>query len=89
MNLRENWQLVIRDKAQKEILKFPKKDGGRILLSLENLASNPFVGDTEKMKDEENTWRLRVGNYRIFYELISHDKIIYVYKVKRRTSSTY
>lgn len=41
------------------------------------------------MKGEENVWRRRVGSYRIFYEIIVDKKIIYVYDVKRRTSSTY
>jgi len=41
------------------------------------------------MKGEENVWRRRVGAYRIFYELISKEKTINVFRVERRTSKTY
>jgi mRNA-degrading endonuclease RelE of RelBE toxin-antitoxin system len=41
------------------------------------------------MKGEENVWRRRAGAYRIFYELIPKTKIIYVFRVERRTSKTY
>jgi len=50
---------------------------------------NPFLGDIEKIKGEENIWRRRVGAYRIFCEIVSQDRIIYVFRVERRTSSTY
>ena len=47
------------------------------------------MGDIEKMKGEINNWRKRIGNYRIFYEIIPKDKTIYVFHVERRASNTY
>ena len=45
--------------------------------------------DIQKIKAEEDSWRRRVGSYRVFYEIISVENLIYVYEVKRRTSNTY
>ena len=41
------------------------------------------------MSGEDNVWRKRVGAYRIRYELIKEEKIIYVFQIERRTSKTY
>lgn len=38
---------------------------------------------------EENSWRRRVGNYRIFYKIYIATKVILVFRIERRTSSTY
>lgn len=69
--------------------KFPQKDRIRLVKVIEELPSNPYGGDIEEMEDEENTWRRRVGAYRIFYEIRPREKIIYVFRVERRTSKTY
>jgi len=89
MSSNKNWRLRIRQKIYKVLNKFPEKDRIRLVKVIEELPSNPYLGDIEKMKDEENTWRRRVGAYRIFYELIPQSKIIYVFLVERRTSKTY
>lgn len=89
MNSNINWQLRIRDNAYKQIVKFPPKDQKRLLKAIELLSSNPFAGDIQKMEGEENVWRRRIGSYRIRYEIIARDSVIYVFLVERRTSKTY
>jgi mRNA-degrading endonuclease RelE of RelBE toxin-antitoxin system len=59
-----------------------------LIQAVQDLPANPFAGDIEKM-EVEGVWRRRVGVYRIFYEIISAQKVIYVFNIKRRTSSTY
>lgn len=90
MNLSVGWQLKIRNKALKDTAKFPKKDQERITNVIEKeIGLNPYLGDIEKIKGEENSWRRRIGAYRIFYEIITQEKIIYIFRVERRTSKTY
>ncbi len=89
MNSNINWELKVRSRVYKELSKFPLEEQERITKVIDNLPHNPYAGDVEKMKDEENTWRRRIGNYRIFYEIVSRDKTIYVFRVERRASSTY
>ena len=69
--------------------RFPLADQKHIAKTMREISQNPFSGDIGKIEDEENTWRRRVGAYRIFYEIVSRDKTIYVFRVERRTSSTY
>jgi mRNA interferase RelE/StbE len=89
MNLSANWRLRIRDKVYKEISKFPENEGARILKVIEHLPLDPYAGDIEKMKGETSAWRRRIGNYRIFYEILSDGRVIYVFHAERRGSKTY
>jgi mRNA interferase RelE/StbE len=89
MNSSINWQLKIRDKTHKTLSRFPKKDQERLTVAIEGLPTNPFIRDIEKMRGEENIWRRRIGAYRIFYEINLQEKVIYVFRIERRTSKTY
>ena len=89
MNLNINWELKVRSGVNKELSKFPLEEQERITKAIDNLPLNPYAGDVEKIKDAENTWRRRIGNYRIFYEIVFRDRTIYVFHVERRTSKTY
>ena len=89
MILKKSWVLQIDPSIGKNLKKFPTHDCHRILTAIDSLSDNPFGGDIQKMKDEDNVWRRRVGSYRIFYELLPNESIIYVYHVERRTTQTY
>lgn len=85
----ENWVLVVDPDVRKALKRFPRRDQATIDDVLLSMGSDPYAGDVEKMKGEDNDWRRRIGAYRIFYEIHSGPRIIVVYKVKRRTSTTY
>ena len=61
----------------------------RLELVIKSFKSNPFEGDIEKIKGEEDLWRRRVGAYRILYEIFLKAKVVLVADVRRRTSATY
>lgn len=84
-----NWSVLVDATARKYIKRISKSDAGRIAAILKELVINPYGGDIEKMKGEKNVWRRRVGAYRIFYEIHISKRIIYVFDIQRRTSSTY
>lgn len=84
-----NWEVLVRPRASKQLRKFPKHDQMKVLSVLEELSLNPYAGDISKMEGEDGVWRRRVGSYRIKYEIHEKQKIIYVFELERRTSSTY
>ncbi|MBU3942626.1 type II toxin-antitoxin system RelE/ParE family toxin [Patescibacteria group bacterium] len=84
-----SWKIKIAKKALKELKRIPKKDAKRLLFTLEELIDNPYRGDIEKIKGEDNTYRRRVGNYRVLYEILSKEKYIEVFDIRRRTTTTY
>ena len=84
-----NWELRLRKRAKKNILRFPRRDQLHVTIALREISSNPYTGDIVKLEGEKNSWRRRVGAYRIFYELNSQEKVISIFRVERRGSKTY
>jgi len=48
------------------------------------LPENPVPKGAKKLKETENTYRIRTGNYRIIYSIINKELIIEVIKVGHR-----
>ena len=89
MNSNKNWALQVDDSVHKFLARIPRKDTERLLSVIRDLPKDPFHGDIQKMKGEENVWRRRIGSYRIRYELIATEKVVHVFLAERRTSSSY
>lgn len=89
MNSGKDWALQIDDSVYGFLKRIRRKDAERILSVIRDLPEDPFRGDIKKMKGEHNVWRRRIGVYRIRYELIAEEKIIHIFLVERRTSSSY
>ncbi len=83
------WKLQTTRDVQKLLRKFPAKDRERIVNAFKKLENNPFGGDIVRLRKGKATWRLRVGSYRIFFDLYDSTLIVLVVAVERRTSTTY
>jgi mRNA interferase RelE/StbE len=68
------YAVLVERYAQKQILKLDKKIIPVIKTAIANLADNPRPHDYKKLKGED-AYRIRVGDYRVIYE-IDDDKII-------------
>ncbi len=89
MDLSTSWDLQVDLSIFKALKKIPRSDAKAILVVIKLLPVDPYFGDIQKMKGEENVWRRRVGSYRIFYKVKVSEKVILVFKLERRTSRTY
>ena len=89
MNSSVNWDLQIDDGVFKSLKKLSQRDAGEILAVIKLLPVDPYFGDVQKMKGQENTWRRRVGAYRVFYKIKVLEKTLLVFRVERRNSKTY
>lgn len=74
------YKIKIRPKALKFIEKQDKVQRTRIYKAIYNLPN----GDIKKLVGCRNEYRLRVGNYRIIYELNESELIILVTKADNR-----
>ena len=89
MNLSKSWDLQIDSSVFKILQKISRNNAENILKVIRLLPLNPYFGDIQKMKGEDDTWRRRIGSYRIFYKIKNEDKVILVFNLERRTSKTY
>ena len=74
-----SYKIEIKKSAQRELRKLPKQDLKRIVAKIQLLAESPRGPDSKKLTSQER-YRLRVGQYRILYEI--HDEILVVIVVR-------
>ena len=78
------YQLEIKEKAIKELAKVRPDIGMKLLNSIGTLASNPRPRQSHKLSVSTNCYRLRVGDYRVLYQIDDDSASIMVYKVGHR-----
>jgi mRNA interferase RelE/StbE len=78
-----SYRIEISKRVRKDFRLIPKKDAERILLEIQKLADEPQPVQSKKLKGED-LYRLRIGVYRVIYEIIDDRLIITVVKVGHR-----
>ena len=66
-----SYRVVIPKSVQKELDRLPDDVLRRILARLAQLETVPRPADVKKLKGRD-AWRMRVGDYRVIYEI--HDR---------------
>lgn len=69
------YTVVLSKKAQKQLDKLPDNIASPILDAIEDLGENPRPVGCLKLKGREG-YRIRVGDYRIIYEVFDTELII-------------
>ncbi|MBI5253748.1 MAG: type II toxin-antitoxin system RelE/ParE family toxin [Euryarchaeota archaeon] len=77
------FSVVVKKAALKEIKKETKETKRRIFKSLEKL-ENPFSVPYEKLRGEENVYRIRVGDFRVIYYVDKDKNEAVVFRIRRR-----
>ena len=79
----ENYRVVIKKSAAKEIQSIPKKDRIRIIEKIRSLAADPHLHGSKKLSGQEK-YRIRQGNYTILYQVINEELVVSVVRVRHR-----
>ena len=78
------YEIRITPSAQKEMDRLPGQQRGRVEAAIVALADYPRPVGSLKMQGVENTYRIRVGNYRIVYRVYDHELVVLVVAVGDR-----
>ena len=73
-----------RKSTRKDLRKIPPGEVVKIIGAVEDLARNPFPDGHKKLAATQHAYRIRVGNYRVLYEVLGHILTIDVIKVAHR-----
>ena len=78
------YTVQISNAADRNIRKLPRSVQGRIFNNLEALKTNPRPHGARKMEARSGQYRIRVGDYRIIYEVHDDRLLVTVVKVGDR-----
>jgi mRNA interferase RelE/StbE len=65
------------------------QDFERLRNAVRTLAENPRPQGGRKIKGAEKAYRIRVGNYRVVYDVYDSDNLVLILQVARRSETTY
>lgn len=77
------YRLSILRRAQKELAQFPSSSFERVVAAIRDLAQNPRPPGCLKLSGREG-WRIRVGDYRVVYEIDDEERSVTVLHVGHR-----
>jgi mRNA interferase RelE/StbE len=69
--------------ALRDFTALPREAQQRIRPKINALAQNPYPHGTKKLKGE-NAFRIRIGDYRIIYEVRGNELIVLVLRIAHR-----
>ena len=78
-----SYSLRIKRSASRELARAPRSDRRRIVHAIDGLAEHPLAGSALK-GELRGLRRLRVGDYRIVYEVLADRLVILVVRVAHR-----
>ena len=78
------YEVLLERRAQRDIKKLPADVFHRIIPSIRALAEDPKPPGCRKITGSKNDWRIRIGEYRVIYEIDEHAEAVKVMRIRHR-----
>ena len=89
----EAYQIEISPAADRDLQKLcayiRRQEFDRLAAAIDKLAHEPRPHGIRKIKGAVTAYRIRVGHYRVVYDVFDDKKLVVVLQVARRSESTY
>ncbi len=82
-----SYQIEFTRGAIKQLKKIPTNIRERIDLKIQELAIEPCPDGVKKLESELSLYRIRVGDYRVVYQIQDNILLITVVKIKHRSDA--
>ncbi len=80
----DSYKIKWKLSAKKELNRIDRSAIQRILSAVESLLKNPYPAGSRKLRNAEHTFRVRVGDYRVVYSIVSNELMIEIIRVGHR-----
>ena len=78
------YEIVFTRSARKELAALSTKLQSRVLQAIEPLRDDPRPHGSKKLKGTTNTFRIRVGEYRVVYEVSDKELTVLIVRIRHR-----
>ena len=78
------FSLAIKPSVLKDLQPIPRDMRGKIALAILDLSKDAYPAGTKKLSGSVQAYRIRVGDYRILYEVVDGDQLVRVMAVGHR-----
>ena len=85
MVMREAYVVSLRPRARREARRLDHQTLARISKAIDTLGENPRPSGCLKVKTTERLWRIRVGDWRIGYEIDDEARTVTIITIGHRS----
>ncbi|MFB6273984.1 MAG: type II toxin-antitoxin system RelE/ParE family toxin [Salinibacter sp.] len=78
------YEVFLEGRAERDLKRLPNDIFQRVLPQIQSLAEEPRPPGCRKVQGTDNTWRVRVGDYRVIYEVRDDANEVLVMRVRHR-----
>lgn len=78
------YRVLLERAAEKDLCRLSKAIHDRVIVAIQALANNPRPAGCRKLLGSKNDWRIRVGDYRVIYEIADEIRVVRVNRVRHR-----
>ena len=79
------FDVTYSSRSKKFLKKSDKALAKRLIEKIEKLRTDPVIHDTKTVEGSKNLFRIRVGDYRILYEVDRMNNLIGIVKIDKRS----
>lgn len=79
-----SYPIEIKPSASKELEKLPRQMVVRVVAAIRELADNPYPQGVKKLSGFDRTFRIRVGDYRVLYDIYENRLVIEIIRIRHR-----
>ena len=80
----DTYRIEWKSSARKELRKIDRKFIPQIIQTVESLAEEPFPSGVRKLQGGEHSYRIRIADYRIIYQVFETTLIVEIIRVRHR-----
>jgi mRNA interferase RelE/StbE len=79
------YEIYIERRPERDLKRVPSKEFDRIIRAIRALAEEPRPTGCRKIEGSKSDWRIRVGDYRVVYEIDDGAQTIRVMRIRHRS----
>ena len=78
-----SYEIFIERRAQRALAKIVQPHRDRIISAVRHLSENPRPSGAKKLSGRD-AWRIRIGSYRVLYEIHDAKLVVFVVEIGNR-----
>ena len=78
------YRVLLERAAERDLSRLSSEVHDRVIAAIKGLARNPRPPGNRKLAGSKNDWRIRVGDYRVVYEIADEIRVVRVNRVRHR-----
>lgn len=78
------YEVLLEAAAERDLRRLPASVHDRVITAIRALATDPRPPGSRKLTGSKNDWRIRVGDYRVVYEIADAVRVVRVNRVRHR-----